>query len=61
MSEIKEEIKSSGDPCLWLCFPYLFTCILCEKGIQSCCMCICCMTCSSQNQIITEEFKEENK
>ena len=61
MCEWKKDIKSGGDPCLWLCFPCLFSWMLCEKGIQSCCMCICCMTCSSQNQIIIEEFKEENK
>ena len=50
MSEIKEEIKSSRDPCLWLCFPYLFTCILCEKGVQSFCMCLSSMISTSHNK-----------
>jgi hypothetical protein len=61
MCEWKKDIKSGGDPCLWLCFPCLFTWMLCEKGLQSCCMCICCMTCTSQEEIIVEEMKEEIK
>lgn len=43
MSEISEEKKCSGDSCLWLCFPCLFTWMICEKGLQSCCICLCCM------------------
>ena len=31
------------DPCLWLCFPCLFTWMVCEKCIQSCCMCCLCV------------------
>ena len=50
MSEIKEEIKYRRDPCLWLCFPYLFTCILCEKGVQSFCMCLSSMISTSHNK-----------
>jgi len=61
MCEWKKDIKSGGDPCIWLCFPCLFSWMLCEKGLQSCCMCICCMTCNSQKEIIVEEFKEEIK
>ena len=30
MSKVKEK-NCSGDPCLWLCFPCLFTWMLCEK------------------------------
>tara|TARA_B100002019_G_scaffold287968_1_gene300820 strand:+ start:921 stop:1115 length:195 start_codon:yes stop_codon:yes gene_type:complete len=60
MNEVKEK-NCTGDPCLWLCFPCLFTWMLCEKGLQSCCMCICCMTPNSQETINIEEFKEETK
>lgn len=61
MCEWKKDIKSGGDPCLWLCFPCLFSLMLCEKGLQSFCMCICCMTFTSQEEIIVEEMKEEIK
>ena len=61
MCEWKKDIKSGGDPCLWLCFPCLFSWMLCEKGLQSCCMCICCMILTSQEEIIVEEMKEEIK
>jgi hypothetical protein len=61
MCEWKKDIKSGGDPCLWMCFPCLLSWMLCEKGLQSCCMCICCMTRTSQEEIIVEEMKEEIK
>lgn len=38
-------IKSGGDPCIWCCFPCLFTC----KIFESMCHCFaltCCETCS---------------
>ena len=31
------------DPCLWLCFPCLFAWMVCEKCLQSCCMCCLCV------------------
>lgn len=58
MTEVKNK-NCSGDPCLWLCFPCLFAWTLCEKGLQYCCICICCMSPSSQETINIEETKEE--
>lgn len=43
MKEIKEQKDCTGDPCLCLCFPCLFLWMICEKSLQSCCMCCFCM------------------
>ena len=59
MNDTIEKKDCGGDPCLWLCFPCLFTCMLCEKSLQSCTMCLCCIT--SQEPINIEEFNEETK
>ena len=61
---IDENRQCTGDPFLWACFPCLFTWMLCEKGLQSCCMCLCCMTVqepvnSETNEETNEETKEE--
>ena len=55
MNDTIEKKNCSGDPCLLLCFPCLFTWILCEKSLQSCCMCLCCIT--LQEPINIEETK----
>ena len=60
MSKVKDK-NCSEDPCLWLCFPCLFTWMICEKGLQCCCMCICCITPNSQETINIEEVKNETK
>ena len=41
---MSENTASGGDPCLWICFPCIFTWTLCEKSIQCCCMACCCIT-----------------
>ena len=59
---IDENRQCTGDPCLWACFPCLFTWMICEKGLQSCCMCVCCITPIVQERVNSEnneETKEE--
>lgn len=51
----KTENNCSGDPCMWICFPCVFTIVICEKIIQSCFMCICCITPNIQEPIHIEQ------
>ena len=59
MNETIEQKNCSGDPCLLLCCPCLFVWLICEKSLQACCMCMCCITPNSQETINIEETKEE--
>ena len=43
MVDKKEDINCSGDPCIWCCFPCLFTMAVCENCCKAICMFICCV------------------
>lgn len=34
----KEEINCNGDPCIWFCFPCIFTMAICETCCKATCM-----------------------
>lgn len=39
----KEEINCNGDPCIWICFPCIFTMTICETCCKATCMFMCCI------------------
>ena len=45
MSVSPENIRSGGEPCLWCCFPCLFTIKVCESMCKFCSL-MCCKICS---------------
>ena len=47
---LQEENIGKINPCMWCCFPCLFTWTITEKCLQSCCICVC--------QIMVCDFKE---
>ena len=51
----KTENNCSEDPCICLCFPCIFTSVIVEKIIESCCICICCMTPTVEETIHNEQ------
>ena len=43
MADKKEEVNCSDDPCIWCCFPCIFTMVVCENCCKAICMFICCI------------------
>ena len=57
MSVSPENIQSGGDPCLWCCFPCLFTIKICE----SMCKCFSLMCCKMCSKVCPEpDINDEN-
>lgn len=42
-NKIDNKIDNSGDPCLWLCFPCLFSITVCGTMCKLCGMTTCCI------------------
>ncbi len=56
MNKMNKEKTSGGDPCLWLCFPCLFTMTVCETMCRACCITICCIKPYSVDTIDKNDF-----
>ena len=41
--KMDKKIDNNGDPCLWLCFPCLFSITVCGTMCKACGITICCI------------------
>lgn len=41
--KMDNKIDNNGDPCLWLCFPCLFSITVCGTMCKACGITICCI------------------
>ena len=54
---MSNELHNGGDPCMWMCFPCLFTIKVCEMFCRACCITICCIKPYYINSINSDDFK----
>ena len=55
MDDNKKEINSNCDPCLWCCFPCIFTIAVCENCCKAICMFMCCCCIQEEDKIIPKQ------
>jgi hypothetical protein len=57
----QDETNYSGNLYTWYCVPCIYSIRICKQSLYACCLCLCCITGSSQEIIKIGDFKEETK